>query len=94
MMRRWRERLGPQPRFLNRQLSLPVSTHLAVMGQPVEERSGHLGVAEDARPLGEGEVGDDESRSTLVKTAHQMEEQLPACLRKGQIAEFVQNHEV
>ena len=28
----------------------------AVMGEPVEQRGGHLGVAEDARPFGEGEV--------------------------------------
>ena len=32
----------------------------AVMGQPIEQRGGHLGVAEDARPFGEGEVGGDD----------------------------------
>jgi len=32
---------------------------LAMMGQPVEKRGGHLGVAKDAWPFGEGEVGGD-----------------------------------
>src|SRR3954447_5252192 len=30
---------------------------LAVMGQPVEQRGHHLGVAEDARPFGERQIG-------------------------------------
>ena len=30
---------------------------VAVMGQPVEQRRGHLGVGEDARPFGKGEIG-------------------------------------
>ena len=37
----------------------------AVVGQPVEERGGHLGVAEDARPLAEGQVGGDDDGSAL-----------------------------
>jgi hypothetical protein len=41
-------------RFLNRQLSLPVSTISRVMREAVEERRGHLGVAEDARPFVSG----------------------------------------
>jgi transposase-like protein len=35
---------------------------VAVMGQPIEQRGGHLGVAEDARPFAEGEVGGDDDR--------------------------------
>jgi hypothetical protein len=34
-----------------------------VMGKPVEKRSGHLGVAEHARPLAEGEIGGDDGTS-------------------------------
>jgi hypothetical protein len=30
---------------------------LAVVGQPIEQRGGHLGVAEHARPFAESEVG-------------------------------------
>ena len=32
---------------------------LAVMGEPVEERGGHLGITEDGGPFAEAEVGDD-----------------------------------
>ena len=67
---------------------------LAMVGQPVEKRGGHLGVAEDAWPFGEGEVGGDDDGGALVKTADQMEEQLPTRLRKGQIAKLIQDHEV
>lgn len=33
---------------------------VAVMGQPVEQRCGHLGIAEHARPFAEGEIGGDD----------------------------------
>jgi hypothetical protein len=34
---------------------------IAVMGQPIEQCSGHFGVSEDARPFTEGKVcGDDD----------------------------------
>jgi hypothetical protein len=32
---------------------------IAVVGQPIEQRGGHLGVAEHARPFTEGEIGGD-----------------------------------
>jgi len=37
------------------------------MGQAVEERGGHLGVAEDGRPLAEGEVRCDDDGALLVE---------------------------
>jgi len=43
------------------------------MGQPVEERGGHLRVAEDGRPFAEGEVGGDDHRGALAEAADQME---------------------
>jgi hypothetical protein len=61
---------------------------LAVMGQPVEQRGGHLGVAEDAGPFAEGKVGGDQRRGLLVEPADQVEQQLAAGLGEGQIAEF------
>jgi hypothetical protein len=67
---------------------------LAVMGQAIEECGGHLGVAEDARPFAEGEIGGDEDRGALVEAADQMEQQLPAGLGEGQIAQFVEDDEV
>lgn len=49
---------------------------LAMMGEPVEQGSGHLGVAEDTRSFAEGQVGDDDDRGSLVEPAQQVEEQL------------------
>lgn len=38
--------------------------NVAVMGEPVEQRRGHLGIAKDARPFAEGEVGGDDLNRT------------------------------
>jgi hypothetical protein len=65
-----------------------------MMGEPVEERGCHLGVAEDGRPLAEGEIGRDNDRGALVELADQVEEELTAGLGEGQIAEFVEDGEV
>ena len=51
---------------------------VAVMGQPIEERGCHLGVAEDGRPFAEAEVGGDDDAGALVERAQQMEQQRPA----------------
>ena len=40
---------------------------MAVMRQPVEQRRGHLGVAEHARPFGEGQIGRDHHAGVLVE---------------------------
>ena len=40
---------------------------VAVVGEPVEERGGHLGVSEDAGPLAEGKVGGDDDGCTLIQ---------------------------
>jgi hypothetical protein len=67
---------------------------VAVMGQPVEQCGGHLGVAEHAGPFAEGEIGGDDHGGALVETADEMEEKLAAGLGKWQISEFVQDDEV
>ena len=67
---------------------------LAMMGETVEQRGGHLGVAEDGWPFAEGEVGGDDDRGALVEPAHEVEEQLPAGLGEGRVAEFVEDDEV
>src|SRR5215831_2807968 len=64
------------------------------MSEAVEQRGGHFWIAEHAWPFAEGEVGGDDDRGTLVETADQVEQQLPARLREGEIAEFVEDHEV
>jgi hypothetical protein len=64
------------------------------VGQPVEQRGGHLGVAKHAWPFAEGEIGGDDNGSSLVEPADEMEQELPAGLGKGQISELVENDEV
>ena len=66
----------------------------AVMGEPIEQRRGHLGVGEDLRPLGEGEVGRDDQRGAFIEPTDQMEEQLATRLGERQIAELVQDDKV
>ena len=48
------------------------------MGEPIEERGGHLGVAEHRCPFAEAEVGGDDDAGALVERAQQMEQQRPA----------------
>ena len=50
------------------------------MRQSIEQRGCHLGVAKDARPFGERQVGGDDDRGALVEPTDQMEEQLAAGL--------------
>ena len=48
------------------------------MGEAVEQRGGHLGVAEDAGPFAEAEIGRDDDAGALVELAQQVEEQRAA----------------
>jgi hypothetical protein len=52
------------------------------MRQAIEQRRRHFGIPEDARPLGEGQLVATMIEA-LVKSADQVEEQLPAGLREG-----------
>ncbi len=45
------------------------------MRQAIEERGGHLGVAEDRRPLAEAQVGGDDDAGAFVEFAQQVEQQ-------------------
>ena len=40
---------------------------VAMMGEAVEQRGGHLGITEDHGPLAEGEVRRDDDRSALIE---------------------------
>src|SRR5882672_1248308 len=55
--------------------------NVAVMDEAVEQCRGHLGVTEDARPFGEGEIGRQDGRGALVKPADQVEQHPPAADR-------------
>jgi hypothetical protein len=64
------------------------------MREPIEQRGGHLGIAEDGRPFAEGEIGGDDDGCALIEAADEMEEQLAAGVGEGQIAEFIKDDEV
>ena len=67
---------------------------IAVVRQPVEHGGRHFGVAEDLRPVGEGEIRGYDNRGVFIELADQMEQQLSAGLAEGQIAEFVDDDEI
>mmetsp|Transcript_59149 Transcript_59149/g.139299 ORF Transcript_59149/g.139299 Transcript_59149/m.139299 type:complete len:239 (+) Transcript_59149:3674-4390(+) len=67
---------------------------MAVVGQPIQKRRGHLGVAEDAGPFAEAQVGGDDHAGVLVELGEQMEQQRPAGLAERQVAELVQDEQV
>ena len=51
---------------------------LTMMGQPIEERPGHLCIAEDSRPFPEAKVCGDDDRGALAEPADEVEQQLTA----------------
>ena len=53
---------------------------VAVVGQAVEQRGGHFGVTEDARPFTECQVSRDDNRGAFVKSADEVEQKLAAGL--------------
>jgi Bacterial extracellular solute-binding protein, family 7 len=67
---------------------------VAVVGQAVEQRGRHLGVAEHGRPFAECEIGGYDDGGALIEPADEVEEKLATGLGEGQIAEFIQHDEV
>ena len=65
-----------------------------MMGWPVEQGLGHLGVFEDRRPFAEAKIGGDDHRCLLVEPTDEVERELSASPGKGQIAEFIKDDEV
>ena len=47
---------------------------VAMVSQAVEQRGGHLGVAEHAGPFTEGKIGGDDDGCALVEPADEMEQ--------------------
>ena len=67
---------------------------VAVVGEAIEQGAGHFRIAKNAWPFAKGEIGRDDDRGSFIKPADQMEEQLPARLSEGQIAEFIEDDKV
>src|SRR5271154_2346441 len=60
--------------------------NVAAVGESVEQRGRHLGVAEHSCPLAKAEIGRDDDAGALVELAQQMEEQGPAGGAERQVA--------
>ena len=73
---------------------VPGLDDVAVVGQTIQQRAGHLGVHKDARPFTEGEIGRHDDGGALVELADHIEQQLAAGLGEGEIAEFIEYDEV
>jgi len=89
-----RSRGWRQPRFLKRQLVLPVSMTVAVVSHAIERGGGHLGVDEQLGPIGEARLVVIGIEGVLVELADEMERQLAAGPAERQIAEFIDDDEI
>ena len=67
---------------------------VAAVREPIEERRSHLRIPEHAAPLPEREVRGHDERDALIELADQVEEQRPAILGEGEIAELIEDDEV
>lgn len=64
------------------------------MGEPVEQRRGHLRVAKDTRPLPERQVRRHDQRDALVEFADQVEQQRATVLGERQVTELVEHDRI
>jgi hypothetical protein len=64
------------------------------VGEPVEQRGCHFGVAEHGSPFAETQIGRDDDAGAFVELAQQMEEQCAAGGAERQVAQLVQDDEV
>ncbi len=62
--------------------------------EPIEQRSGHLGIAEHLGPFAEAEIGGDDDAGALVEFAEQMEQQCTARWAERQISQLIEDDEV
>src|SRR5271154_4686064 len=62
--------------------------NVTAVGETIEQRSRHLGVAEHGSPLAEAEIGRDDDAGALIELAQQMKEQSSSGSAERQVAEF------
>ena len=67
---------------------------VAMVGEPIEQRGGHFGVAEDGRPFAEIEIGGQDDRGLFVELGDQVKQQLPGRFGEGQIAKLIKHDEI
>ena len=64
------------------------------MGEAVEQRRRHLGIAEHGRPFAEAQVRCDDDAGSLVELAQEIEEQSSTGGAEWQVAQLVEDNEV
>src|SRR6266478_6441875 len=77
--------------------AIAVAVHfedMDVVGQPVEQRAGQPLGPEHAGPLVEGQIAGDEGGAALITLAEDLEQELRAGRRQGDIAEFVDDQQL
>ena len=67
---------------------------MAMMGQPVQKRSGQFGITEHIAPFRKAQVGGDDHAGSFVQLAQQMKQQRTAGLAERQIAKLIQDDEI
>ena len=67
--------------------------HHGVVQEPVEERGGDHGIAEDLAPLGKAPVGGEDHGATLVARVDQLEEQAAAVGDDRQVTNLVDDQQ-
>ena len=65
-----------------------------MMREPIKQRRRHLWIAKDARPFSKIEIGSDDDRRAFIKSADQMEQELAASQREGQIAKLIEDDKI
>jgi hypothetical protein len=67
---------------------------MGAVREPVQQRGGHVGIAEDLGPVAEAEIRSDDHRSALVALGQNLEEQFRAFLGEGNVTEFIEDEQV
>ena len=84
---------------VNRRVLVPVAVvasfkNVAMMGQPVQKRSGQFCIAEHISPFRKAQIGGDNHTGSFLQFAEQMKQQCTARPAERQVAEFIQNDEI
>ena len=67
---------------------------MSMMGEAVKQGGRQALISKDLHPISKFQVGGDDQGETLVEFGAEREERLGAILRKGDEAEFIQNHQI
>jgi len=64
-----------------------------VVQQAIQQRRGDNGIAEDLTPFGEAAVGCEDHGALFIAGVDELEEQIAAAGRDGQIADFIDDEQ-